>query len=93
MEDRHRLGWAIVAGAALGGALGFLFFTERGRRVRAQLESQVDDVLSGVGKLQDLATLVGETAASGWQQVQHLTRQVAEQAGDSFETRPGSRPH
>ena len=93
MEDRNRLGWAIVAGAALGGALGFLLFTERGRRWRAQLESQVEEVLSGMSKLQDLAALVGETAASGWQQVQHLTSQLAERTGDSFETRPGSRPH
>ena len=31
MDSRSRLIWSIVAGAAVGGTLGYLFFTEDGK--------------------------------------------------------------
>ena len=93
MDDRSRMGWAIVAGAAIGGFLGFLFLTDRGRRLRSELESQVDDLASGVGKLQDLASQVRDTAQTGWQRVQHLTSQVARDASAPFESGAGHRPN
>ena len=45
MTQRNQAGWAIVVGAALGGLVGYLFFTEGGRRVRARIEPAVADLL------------------------------------------------
>jgi hypothetical protein len=45
MRDNHQVSWAVIAGAAFGGLIGFLFFTDRGRRLRARIEPAVDDLL------------------------------------------------
>ena len=52
MDDRGRLGWAIAIGAVVGGALGYLFFTEGGRRLRAQIEPRLADLLEEAQKWQ-----------------------------------------
>ena len=43
MADDSRTMAAILTGAVLGGLAGYLFFTERGRAIRQQLEPAVDD--------------------------------------------------
>lgn len=45
MRDNHQVSWAVIAGAALGGLIGFLFFTDRGRHLRARIEPAIDDLL------------------------------------------------
>jgi gas vesicle protein len=48
MSERNHAAWAIVVGAALGGLVGFLFFTEHGRRLRARVEPAVADLIDNV---------------------------------------------
>ncbi len=79
MQDRHQVTWAVVAGAAIGGLIGYLFFTRSGRRLRARVEPAVDDLLEraqgwrgAVARLSAFAAenglLAGETRAedAGW---------------------------
>ena len=50
MSERNRTAWAVVLGAAVGGAVAYLFFTEGGRRLRAQVEPRVADLLAELEK-------------------------------------------
>lgn len=43
MQDDSRDVAAIIAGALIGGVLGYLFFTDRGRALRLQLEPALED--------------------------------------------------
>lgn len=43
MQDDSRAWTVVLAGAAIGGLAGFLFFTERGRALRRQFEPALED--------------------------------------------------
>ncbi|MEO5821329.1 MAG: hypothetical protein ABIT71_12570 [Vicinamibacteraceae bacterium] len=43
MDDRARIALSMGLGAALGGFVGFLLFTDRGRTFRRELEPQLED--------------------------------------------------
>lgn len=43
MADESRTMAAILTGAVLGGLAGYLFFTDRGRSLRQQLEPAIED--------------------------------------------------
>ena len=51
MDDRTRIALGIGIGAALGGFVGFLLFTERGRAFRRELEPQIDGLLGEAQRL------------------------------------------
>lgn len=44
MRESVQVAAATVMGALLGGLVGYLFFTDPGRRVRADLEPRLDDL-------------------------------------------------
>jgi hypothetical protein len=48
MTERNHAAWAVVIGAALGGLVGYLFFTDGGRRLRARVEPAVADLVDNV---------------------------------------------
>lgn len=50
MEDRTSIVIGALAGAVIGGAVGYLLFTERGRRLRADLEPRIMDVIAEFGR-------------------------------------------
>lgn len=50
MDDRTAILFGALAGAVAGGCLGYLFFTEEGRRLREDLEPKLADLLNEVGK-------------------------------------------
>ena len=43
MDDRSRIALSMGIGAALGGFVGFLLFTDRGRAFRQELEPQLEE--------------------------------------------------
>lgn len=51
MDDRTRIALGIGIGAALGGFVGFLLFTERGRAFRRELEPQIDGLMGEAQRL------------------------------------------
>jgi len=45
VDDRSRVLAATVLGAVAGGALGYLYLTDSGRRLRSQIEPKLDDFM------------------------------------------------
>jgi len=72
MDSRQRLIWSIVAGAAVGGAVGYLFFTEDGKRLRARLEPHVGDLLDEVTRWRGTLDKVRAAADEGRRSVTGL---------------------
>jgi gas vesicle protein len=58
MDDRARIALGIGIGAAAGGAIAFLLFTERGRALRSDLEPQIEQL---VGEAQRLTAAFDRT--------------------------------
>lgn len=56
---------ATIVGAVIGGVAGFLFFTERGRRVRRRIEPALEDfsreLMSFRNTVQEAAGVAGES--------------------------------
>jgi gas vesicle protein len=56
---------ATIVGALIGGVAGYLFFTERGRSVRRQIEPALEDfsreLMSFRNTVQDAAGVAGES--------------------------------
>jgi hypothetical protein len=50
MSERNQTAWAVALGAAVGGAVAYLFLTEGGRRIRRQIEPQVGALLGDLRK-------------------------------------------
>lgn len=60
---------AMIVGAAVGVAIGYLFFTEHGRRVRLRAESLLNVSLSDLERFRDtvqhVAKVYGDSLESG----------------------------
>lgn len=54
MSDRTSILLGALAGAVVGGAAGYLFFTEEGRRLRADLEPKLMDLMGEIDKARSL---------------------------------------
>jgi len=68
VEDRTAIWLGALAGAIIGGAAGYLLFTERGRRLRADLEPRILDLITELGRAREAAVVARDTisdAATG----------------------------
>ena len=72
MRDRTAILLGLVAGAALGGVAGWLWLTEDGRRLRARIEPQLQDLAGQAMKLRDSAARVQEAARESVRTVQEV---------------------
>ena len=54
MSDRTSILLGALAGAVVGGAAGYLFFTEEGRRLREDLEPKLMDLMGAIDKARSL---------------------------------------
>lgn len=61
--------WATLIGAAVGGLVGFLMFTDRGQHFRQQLQPQIDSLLDEALKLQGTVERMSTAALDTWQSV------------------------
>jgi len=52
-----------LAGALVGGAAGYLFFTEEGRRVRQELEPKLVDLMTEFEKARSMMDTSGQPRA------------------------------
>jgi hypothetical protein len=61
MSERNHTAWAVALGAIVGGGVAYLFLTENGRRLRAQIEPKIAELIDeldkwgGVDQLKQLA--------------------------------------
>ena len=56
----------MLVGAAIGGAAGYLFFTERGRSVRRQIEPALDDFARELMSFRSTVQKATGVASEGW---------------------------
>ena len=76
MNDRHLMMLGAVVGAAVGVGVGFALFTERGRRLRAELQPEIESVMREAVRLtqmvdefksgQPVAHVASTAAAATW---------------------------
>jgi hypothetical protein len=107
VDDRGRIGLAIGFGAAIGGVVGYLLFTDRGRELRDRIEPRLQDLLSEVDQLSRTFDRARAAATEGWQSFSKLmqdeTRSGAEAvtsavkrgvaAADAAKDGPSGRTH
>jgi gas vesicle protein len=77
MRDRTALVVSLVAGAAVGGAVGWLFLTEDGRRVRQNLRPYLEDLAERAVQLQDTAMRTQRLAHDSWRTIQQVAARPA----------------
>jgi hypothetical protein len=53
VSERARVVGATVAGAAIGGLVGYLFFTAGGRRLRGEIEPRLSEVSAEIARTRD----------------------------------------
>ena len=66
MSDRTQCTVAMVVGAAIGAAAGFLFFTDSGRRWRRQIEPALDDIARELTQFRGTVNRASGVAADSW---------------------------
>ncbi len=75
MDDRGRIGLAIGFGAAIGGTIGYLLFTDQGRDLRYRLEPRVQDLLREMDELSRTFDRARAAAIEGWQSFSKLMQE------------------
>lgn len=101
VDDRGRIGLAIGLGAVIGGVVGYLLFTDRGREWRRDLEPRLQDLLAEIDQLTHTFDRARAAAVEGWQSFSKLTENQARAAGDAVKAAvgdpvtgvPTGRPH
>ncbi len=79
MDSRSRVIWSIVAGAAVGGTLGYLFFTDDGKRLRSRLEPHVGDLVDEVSRWRGTLDKVKAAADEGRRSMTNLVDEYQKQ--------------
>lgn len=77
MTDRQIV-TATVFGAVLGGLAGFLFFTDRGRRVRREIEPALEDFVRELSSLRGSVQRAADVAGESWRLLNDMIREPAQ---------------
>lgn len=72
MNEQSRVMASALVGALVGAAVGYLFFTERGRVLRDRMEPSMDELRREFGRFQRTLEKVGEMASEGLRVVQEF---------------------
>ena len=83
MDDRGRIGFAIGLGAVIGGVVGYLLFTDRGRELRYNLEPRLQDLMTEVDQLTRTFERARAAAVEGWQSFSKLAQDETRTAGEA----------
>jgi len=67
-----------LVGAALGGVAGFLFFTDRGRRVRREIEPALEDFVRELSSLRGSVQRAADVAGESWRLLNDMVREPAQ---------------
>lgn len=66
MTENSRAMAATIAGAVIGGVAGYLFFTERGRELRRQIEPALDDFARELNSFRMTVEKAAVVTNQGW---------------------------
>lgn len=72
MDERSRVLMATFLGAVIGGAWGWLYLTENGRRVRDQIEPKLDDFVSELTRVRGTVEKARTAADEGWRSLNEV---------------------
>ena len=72
MNEQSRVMASAIVGALVGAAVGYLFFTDRGRTFPDRMEPAMDDLRHEFGRFQRTIEKVGEMASEGMRVVQEF---------------------
>lgn len=72
MSEQSKVLAASLAGAAIGGLIGYLYLTPSGRRMREQLEPRLEEFSQEMRKLRGTMMKAQEVASEGWRSLQEL---------------------
>ena len=73
MEERSRVLLATMMGAVAGGVWGWLYLTEKGARVRVQIEPKLDDFVRELGSVRGTVDKARLAANEGWRSLNDVT--------------------
>ena len=91
MDERTQVFMTTVLGAVVGGVFGWLYLTERGRRVRVQLEPFFDTVIDEIHQTQQTVDKARLAANEGRRAIDDVLRPAGSWApGESGDARPTS---
>jgi gas vesicle protein len=66
VADNSQVIAATVIGAIVGGAAGYLFFTDHGRHVRRSIEPALDDIARELTSFRTTVQRAADVASEGW---------------------------
>jgi hypothetical protein len=66
---------ATLFGALVGGLTGFLFFTDRGRRVRREIEPALEDFVRELSSLRGTVQRAADVAGESWRLLNDMVRE------------------
>jgi hypothetical protein len=66
---------ATLFGALVGGLAGFLFFTDRGRRLRREIEPALEDFVRELSSLRGTVQRAADVAGESWRLLNDMVRE------------------
>ena len=85
MNDNQAVA-ATIVGAVVGAVAGYLFFTERGRAIRRQIEPALEDLARELNSFRGTVHRAAGVATEGWK----LLNEVVGEAGQGGSRYPTS---
>jgi hypothetical protein len=73
VEERSRVLLATMIGAVAGGVWGWLYLTEKGSRVRTQIEPKLDDFVRELANVRGTVDKARTAANEGWRSLNDIT--------------------
>ena len=72
MSERSQIVGATLAGAAIGGLIGYLFFTASGRRLRGEIEPRLTEASKEIVRVRDAVAQAFSALEDGKRSLERL---------------------
>ena len=79
MNEYSRTMAVTVAGAVIGGVVGYLFFTVNGRSLRRQIEPAIEDLARELEGFRSTVRKAAGVANDGWKLLNEVTGAIGEE--------------
>jgi hypothetical protein len=86
VNDMSRTMAATIAGAAVGGAIGYLFFSPSGRAMRREIEPAIEDLAREIASFRTTVQKAAGVANDGWRLLNEVTGAIGDEAPRRYPT-------